>query len=258
MTRRRLIVVLALVIAVALVVSVFVPIPLLSTGEPPEPVTIGLPTLESGWREVDHFSGSEDGITVVPVSTQDRWRVIFSAAGEPDGIAELNLEVPGAAPGGLPLEWTATFTGKTFQDTADWRAPLGEYSIVIETENIAAWAIRVEERPVDDYAGLIYSLRAVVGVEESGEVSQPFFSVAGNSITVDGEVIQVFEYPDVQSADTEAATISPDGSTIGTSSVAWVDTPHFYKKGRMIVLYVGDTELTDLLEGLLGEQIAGR
>jgi hypothetical protein len=41
--------------------------------------------------------------------------------------------------------------------------------------------------------------------------------------------------------------------------VSWMATPHFFKKGRILVLYVGDnTETLGLLESVLGAQFAGR
>ncbi len=113
---------------------------------------------------------------------------------------------------------------------------------------------------VTDYISLIDNLRAAgASVEPAGEVMQPFFSVKGQSITVNGGNVQVFEYADVAAADTEAALVSPDGSSIGTSMPAWVATPHFYKTGRLIVLYVGDdTAVINVLETVLGQQFAGR
>lgn len=114
--------------------------------------------------------------------------------------------------------------------------------------------------PVTDYASLTDSLhKAGATVEPSGEVTQPFFSVKGKVITVNGGDIQVFEYADATSADTEATSISPDGSSIGTSMVGWVAPPHFYKAGKLIVLYVGESEdVMDVLENVLGQQFAGR
>jgi plastocyanin len=96
-------------------------------------------------------------------------------------------------------------------------------------------------------------------VEPAGEIEQPFFSVRGNSITVNGENVQVFEYADEASAEAEATTISSDGSSIGTSIVSWVAPPHFYQTGRIIVLYVGtNTRVIDILEEVVGPQIAGQ
>lgn len=113
---------------------------------------------------------------------------------------------------------------------------------------------------VQDYATLANNLRAAgAAVEAVGNVSQDFFSVKGQVIKVDGEDVQVFEYNDESAADAEAALVSPDGSLIGMTMVSWVAPPHFYKAGRIIVLYVGDDQLAiDLLESVLGPQFAGR
>jgi hypothetical protein len=95
-------------------------------------------------------------------------------------------------------------------------------------------------------------------VEMAGEVSQPFFSVEGEVINVDGGDVQVFEYESEAAASEEAALVSPEGSTIGTSSVMWVATPHFHKEGRLIVLYVGDDDaVAAMLEEVLGPPFAG-
>ena len=114
-------------------------------------------------------------------------------------------------------------------------------------------------RPPMDCQQLIDDLRfSGEDVEEGGDVRQPFFDVTGRSITVNGNGVQVFEYPSFDDAPAAAAGIGPDGSTIGTTSVMWIAPPHFYSSGMLIVLYVGDDDdLRDLLEGTLGSQIAG-
>jgi hypothetical protein len=99
------------------------------------------------------------------------------------------------------------------------------------------------------------------GVEpETGDpVEQAFFSVTGSSINVNGESVQVFEYDSTETMESDAVLVDADGGSIGTSMVTWVATPHFYKKGRILVLYVGDnTEMLELLESVLGPQFAGR
>ena len=114
--------------------------------------------------------------------------------------------------------------------------------------------------PVTDYISLIDNLRAAgATVEPAGEITQPFFSVKGQIITVNGGSVQVFEYTDTASADAEAALVSPDGSSVGTTMIGWVAAPHFYRAGKLIVLYVGDsTAVTGALEAALGPQFAGR
>jgi len=114
--------------------------------------------------------------------------------------------------------------------------------------------------PVTDYDSLVDNLRnAGATVEPAGEITQPFFSVKGNAINVNGEDVQVFEYNSQSTAEAEAALVSPDGSSIGTSLPFWVAPPHFYKVGRIIVLYVGENAaITDTLENALGAQFAGQ
>lgn len=113
---------------------------------------------------------------------------------------------------------------------------------------------------VTDLASLTEALRAAGATIEPAEgVSQPFFSVPGEIMLVNGGFVQVYEYETAEAMGTEASQISEDGSTIGTSMVNWMEAPHFYRAGRMIVLYVGeDPAVLDLLEAVLGTQFAGR
>lgn len=113
---------------------------------------------------------------------------------------------------------------------------------------------------VIDQAGLINALRARGAEVEIGDpVEQAFFSVTGQILRVSGKDIQVFQYESAESMGIDAAQIAPDGGSIGTSMVTWVEAPHFFKSGRVLVLYVGeDPEVIKLLRGALGEQFAGR
>ena len=114
--------------------------------------------------------------------------------------------------------------------------------------------------PVVDYVSLLDTLRAAgAAVEPNGEITQEFFSPTGWAIKVNAADVQVFEYPDEAAAEAEAAQVAPDGGSIGTTMVMWVEAPHFYKTGKLIVLYVGsDAAVTALLESVLGPQFAGR
>ena len=105
-------------------------------------------------------------------------------------------------------------------------------------------------------ADALESAGATVGQE--GEVDQPFFSVPGQVITINGESIQVFEYVDSAQADAEAALVALDGSSIGTTMATWIGPPHFYQAEGLIVLYVGDnSSVIELLDTVLGPQFAG-
>lgn len=87
--------------------------------------------------------------------------------------------------------------------------------------------------------------------------SYPFFSVAAQRVVVNGEDVQVFEYADTRRADSDSSKVSPTGTPIGQSQISWMDTPHFYKRDRLIVLYVGHSpDLLKTLEAILGPPFA--
>jgi len=78
-------------------------------------------------------------------------------------------------------------------------------------------------------------------------------------IRVRDEDVQVYQYPNVAVADREAALISPDGSSVGKTKIHWIGSPHFYKKERLLVLYLGDNgKVLKLLETVLGKPFAGK
>ena len=117
-----------------------------------------------------------------------------------------------------------------------------------------------QSRPVTDYGSLLDRLRAGGAiVEPEGEAEQPFLSVTGTMIKLDGEDVQVFQYPDAAAVEAQAARVSRDGSAVGTTKPHWIGPPHFYKRGRVLVLYVGDEEkVLKALEAALGRQFAGK
>ncbi len=78
-------------------------------------------------------------------------------------------------------------------------------------------------------------------------------------MTVYGEDLQVFEFASEVEADAVAETVSADASSVGTSMIFWVAPPHFYKAGRLIVIYVGsDSGVINILQEIMGSQFAGR
>jgi hypothetical protein len=56
-------------------------------------------------------------------------------------------------------------------------------------------------------------------VELRESVSQPFLSVQGQILRVNGEDVQVFEYPDPTAVQADASQISPDGSSTSTTMI---------------------------------------
>lgn len=120
--------------------------------------------------------------------------------------------------------------------------------------------LTTEPLTAQDQASLLSALKAAGATVELGDtITQTFFTPEGKIIKVKGADVQVFEYENAEAMEKEASQVAPDGGSIGTSMVDWIDTPHFYKAGRIIALYVGsDKAVLDLLTKVIGPQFAGR
>ena len=102
-----------------------------------------------------------------------------------------------------------------------------------------------------------------VRVRVKDGVAQPFLDademavarLRGGALRRPAEV-WVYAYDDREAAAADAAMIGPDGQPEG-SRITWVEPPHFYRQGDVIVLYLGtDDEVLDLLRAVLGEPFA--
>ena len=118
--------------------------------------------------------------------------------------------------------------------------------------------------PVQDQVSLIDALRKSVTVDITGTLAQPFLHpdsgttirLSGGTLTAPADV-QLFEYSSASAAAADAHQIRADGS-IATTIVDWVAPPHFFLKGRVLVIYVGkDPAVVTLLTSVLGPQFAG-
>ncbi len=212
----------------------------------------------------------EDGSDIVGIITE----INSSGSETVDGRVLVELEQPNNTSDKfwVTIEKNTSiykFDGKQYTDVS--------FSSLTKGQTVEVWfdgpvaesypaqvkAKQVVVRVVTDYDSLVDGLRAIGATVEHETlpevVVQDFFSVTGQVFKLNGEDVQVFEYDDHSKAETEAALVSPDGSSIGTSLPFWIAPPHFYKAGRIIVLYVGEnTAVTDALESILGKQFAGR
>src|SRR5712692_2798970 len=119
--------------------------------------------------------------------------------------------------------------------------------------------------PVQDQVSLIDALRKSVTVDISGTVAQPFLHPqSGTTVGLSGTAlaapadVQLFEYASATDAQADAHQIRADGSGTATTIVDWVAPPHFFLKGRVLLIYVGnDSAVVSLLRNLLGAQFAG-
>lgn len=111
--------------------------------------------------------------------------------------------------------------------------------------------------PVVDQVSFIDALRkAGFNVTPGSTMTQPFLSIGGQTLAVNTESVQVYEYADEAAATRDASKIQPDATIAGTS-VMWVAQPHFYRAGKLIVLYVGtNAALLTGLDSVLGKPFA--
>lgn len=111
-----------------------------------------------------------------------------------------------------------------------------------------------------EYLDLANRLRSAgANVKLTAErLRQPFFSVPGRIVSINNESVQVFKFANASAAEGAAKRVAPDGMTIGNSKPSWMGPPHFFKSGKLIVLYVGANEsVLKVLQTSLGSQIAG-
>lgn len=109
-------------------------------------------------------------------------------------------------------------------------------------------------------SAVIDALRgAGLNVEAAGTLQQPFFTPPAQVFTVDGRDLQLYEFATPATAAEAAAQVAPAGGSVGTVSMSWMAPPHFFRKDRLIAIYLGTSPKTLAeLERLFGPQFAGR
>jgi hypothetical protein len=184
------------------------------------------------------------------------WKETFDArlVAREDNYARVEVEsLDPASPGGFTVllmrqdgAWQIIYTGSGFNPQAMAGYDLPE-SILPETWRQAE-------------TGVLDLLRRGGGrVEMAGEdVLQPFFSIHGEIARVNGQDVQLFNYPTEADASAAAKEVASDGRSVGAHSIAWMATPHFFRSGSTLLLYVGDdADTLALLTAVLGEPFAG-
>ncbi len=118
--------------------------------------------------------------------------------------------------------------------------------------------------PVRDHVSFVDALRGKgLTVDIVGNVTQPFLHPhSGTALRISGSGIgpaevQSFDYASSDAASADAGQIQPNGS-IKSVSVDWIAPPHFFRKERVLVIYLGtDRQVLSLLSGVLGPSFAG-
>lgn len=75
-------------------------------------------------------------------------------------------------------------------------------------------------------------------------------------------VFDVYLYQNNKAMENDSKNLSDDGSSYGNNTpsvkIDWTNFPHFYKKGNIIVQYIGEDEkIISDLQSILGEQFTG-
>ncbi|MEO8292639.1 MAG: hypothetical protein ABI635_05830 [Actinomycetota bacterium] len=119
-------------------------------------------------------------------------------------------------------------------------------------------------QPVTDYVSFTQAMGAAGFKVRAGERTQSnLLFREGQTVFIDGVSVSTFEYPTERALHEARSSVGRDGYSVPTSSdgiadVEWVETPHFYSAGKLLVLYLGDERPTlDALDTLLGPQFAG-
>lgn len=138
--------------------------------------------------------------------------------------------------------------------------PGNESQVLVRHRTSSNFKRQTGARPINSIRDLIKKLSTKgTTIKRGGKVTQPFFSVRGQILKMQGGEIQVFEYKSAKTAASEANKVSSDGSPVGTTMITWIAAPHFFKSGRLIVLYVGTEQgVIRHLENALGHQFAGK
>jgi hypothetical protein len=125
---------------------------------------------------------------------------------------------------------------------------------------------------VKDHLSFVDALRAKgLTVDILGSVEQPFLQAKGTGLRLSGSSLkepaelQSFNYDDralgtdgLKAAAEDASQIEPNGNP-RTARINWIAPPHFFRRERVIVIYLGsDANALALLTELLGPQFAGR
>jgi len=249
------------------------------------PTASGSPTTtsEPGWLAInvrfdpDAFFFTEGSVSFVDVfdeagglvgKTRSKdWRMFFRRQLQPGGYEAKTYRRPcdGSCQALKPPRDVCEFSVEMLEDGANRfivvRAGRGGKCRVSDKGDVIDFDT---DRAVTDHAsftqGLVaagYELRERPGDRWLGR----FFSNRGRSLSIGEEQLRTFEY--ASRSELKEISISPDGTGISSKDglagiIEWTE-PHFYRSGRLLVLYLGDTPVVlETLNLVLGPQFAGR
>jgi hypothetical protein len=120
-------------------------------------------------------------------------------------------------------------------------------------------AAAAAQPPGSPRARVVSELRAEqLRMRLDGPFRYDFFATGARAYWNAGGEVLLWQFGSRASATAAAATIARDGNTIRGHHVLWKGVPHWYRRGRVIALYVGGVSPVRIaLRRVLGPQIAG-
>jgi len=95
--------------------------------------------------------------------------------------------------------------------------------------------------------------------DTEGSNNELFVSGKLTVIEADGNKISIYEYGNSEDMEKASRGISKEGTSIGGTKYEFINRPHFYKKGNIIVGYIGGNKsLIKEIKKIMGEQFAGQ
>jgi len=102
---------------------------------------------------------------------------------------------------------------------------------------------------------------------EDADADEDFIHTTRKIIKTDDEQLDVYIYNCNEEMEKDSLNIDSEGSGYtytldngksSSTNISWISDPHFYKKGNIIVQYVGQNEkIISYLNDIFGEQFAG-
>jgi hypothetical protein len=100
--------------------------------------------------------------------------------------------------------------------------------------------------------------KAGITYEVLGKNGPSLLLVPSIKLKILDEEVNVYTYKDNIELELEAMTFDKTGGLVNGTEIDWVSMPHFYKKGNILVAYIGkNNSIIEALKALLGYEFSG-
>jgi len=150
-------------------------------------------------------------------------------------------------------------------DVTAYRVEGSQLHLKTNEERGLTFAVKAADYSLTD---LIDDLRAAgVHVEPTGLPVDHGFAMKGLRVLIDGTPVFVYEFADAAAAETASDGVSVDQYSMTVTRVEgdrivevhgdWIETPHPYRRGRLIVISGDSRDVLNTLDSVLGPQSTG-